>query len=416
MKSRPAAQKACISPDPQGWTLQSGEVSVSLPTLEEVASKMPAALSVEALLPSSILVTEQFTLPKAPREELLAMAQIQLEKVLPYGVGEFVFDFEELNETEEGVEVYAIALAMTSLNQWAAPLRGAGMEISALGVYAVQLARSCLGAGVTLVVWLEQGAPYMLLASAGRLVWLDSLPNVQSEETDQMATHLSRCLLSAELSGSLHEGVSSAVCGALGWANAIREVLPEVPLDGRMPHAVEEVSGNWLPEAWSQESAQRARKANLFEKLQVLGLVYLALLVGGFLWLAVQKSQLGKLDQKIAELQPQVELCKARQSKWNLLGASIEPSRYMIEVLHQVTKVIGPADIRITEFQMGVREFNFSAEASSLGEAIEYVNRLKKEPELSSFKLDSPNPNLLPNERAQFRVTGKVDSQTVSKR
>jgi hypothetical protein len=154
----------------------------------------------------------------------------------------------------------------------------------------------------------------------------------------------------------------------------------------------------------------------LFEKLQVLGLVYLALLVGGFLWLAVQKSQLGKLDQKIAELQPQVELCKARQSKWNLLSASIEPSRYMIEVLHQVTKVIGPADIRITEFQMGVREFNFSAEASSLGEAIEYVNRLKKEPELSSFKLDSPNPNLLPNERAQFRVTGKVDSQTVSKR
>ena len=111
-----------------------------------------------------------------------------------------------------------------------------------------------------------------------------------------------------------------------------------------------------------------------------------------------------------------VELSKSRQAKWTSLSAALDPSRYMIELLHQVTKVIGPADIRITEFQMGVREFGFSAEASSLGEAIEYVNRLKKEPELGAFKIDSPNPNLLPNERAQFRVTGKVDSPTASKR
>ena len=99
MKSRPAAQKACISPDPQGWTLQSGEVALSVQTMEEVASKVPSSLEVEALLPSSILVTERFTLPKAPRDELMAMAQIQLEKVLPYGAGEFVFDFEELSES-----------------------------------------------------------------------------------------------------------------------------------------------------------------------------------------------------------------------------------------------------------------------------------------------------------------------------
>jgi hypothetical protein len=132
--------------------------------------------------------------------------------------------------------------------------------------------------------------------------------------------------------------------------------------------------------------------------------------------LAVQKAQIGQLDKKIAELQPVVELSKSRQTRWNSLGAAVDPSRYMIELLHQVTKVIGPADIRITEFQMGVREFGFSAEASSLGEAIEYVNRLKKEPELAAFKIDSPNPNLLPNERAQFRVTGKVESPVASKR
>ena len=417
MKSRPAAEKASISPDPQGWTLQSGEVSLSVQTIEEIAPKVPSSLDLEALLPSSILVTERFTLPKAPRDELMAMAQIQLEKVLPYGAGEFVFDFEELSESEEGVEIYAITLSMNALSNWAAPLRNANLEVSKLGVYAVQLARACLGEGPTLVIWLEQGAPFLLIAAAGRLVWLDTLPSFSGKpDIDEMATHLSRCLLSAELSGALHSGITSAVCSVDAWTDAIRKAAPQIPVDGRLPRALEAIAGNWLPEAWSQESAQKARKANFLDKLQTLGLLYLALLVGGFIWLAVQKAQIGQLDKKIAELQPVVELSKSRQTRWNSLGAAVDPSRYMIELLHQVTKVIGPADIRITEFQMGVREFGFSAEASSLGEAIEYVNRLKKEPELAAFKIDSPNPNLLPNERAQFRVTGKVESPVASKR
>jgi len=37
------------------------------------------------------------------------------------------------------------------------------------------------------------------------------------------------------------------------------------------------------------------------------------------------------------------------------------------------------------------------------------VGRLRKEPDLGGLKIDSPNPNILPNERAQFRVSGKVE-------
>jgi hypothetical protein len=67
------------------------------------------------------------------------------------------------------------------------------------------------------------------------------------------------------------------------------------------------------------------------------------------------------------------------------------------------------ADIRITEFRMNDREFSFQAEASTYAQATEYVTRLKKESGLAAFKLDSPNPKILPNnERAQFQVTGKA--------
>jgi hypothetical protein len=90
-------------------------------------------------------------------------------------------------------------------------------------------------------------------------------------------------------------------------------------------------------------------------------------------------------------------------------AAAVEPSRYLVEVLHQIARSIGAADIRITEFQMSPKEFAFSGEAANVAEAIEYVGRLRKEQELGRFKIDSPNPNILPNERAQFRVSGRVD-------
>ena len=58
---------------------------------------------------------------------------------------------------------------------------------------------------------------------------------------------------------------------------------------------------------------------------------------------------------------------------------------------------------------MSPKEFAFSGEAANVAEAIEYVGRLRKEQDLGGFKIDSPNPNILPNERAQFRVSGRVD-------
>jgi hypothetical protein len=142
---------------------------------------------------------------------------------------------------------------------------------------------------------------------------------------------------------------------------------------------------------------------------------YAALLAIGFCWLAFEKTRIARLDRQIAELQPQVELGKARQNRWRALEPAVEPSRYLIELLHQASKTVGGADIRITEFQMNPREFAISGEASNVDEAIKYVGRLKKEPELGAFKIDSPNPNILPNERAQFRVAGKVDNTLVKR-
>jgi hypothetical protein len=373
---------------------------------------MPKGFDVELLMPSAAIVTERFLLPQAPREDLLAMAQLQLEKLLPYAAEDFVFDLEELGASEEGCEVLAVTVPLVELMSCAKPLRDAGRRPTVVGVYPVQLARQLKQRGVACAIWKECGRPFLLISKDGKLVWLEIL---ETHEGALDAGEIARSLLSADLAGALPQPIAAVCLGEAEWLAAVREAFPEVAVESVVLSGAGPISGNWLPAVWAQEEAAIQRKSLLVNRIQWAVTAYAALLALCFGWLAFEKARLAKLDRLIAELQPQVEVANARQSKWRNLEAAIEPSRYLIEVLHQISKTVGAADIRITEFQMGPREFAFSGEAANVAEAIEYVGRLKKEPELSGFKVESPNPNILPNERAQFRVTGRVETSPSKK-
>jgi len=373
----------------------------------ELCEALPAGVSAELLVPSSAIVTERLTLPPAPRDELVEMAQLQLEKLLPYNAEDLVFDIEELGGSEEAVTVLAVTVALAELKAIGDPLRLGGFGPSAVGVHAVQLARSLSGEGEVMALWMEGGMAFLLVAAGGKLAWLET---VGLENDLPSPAEITRARLGAELSGSLSRPVSKIFVGSSQWRGVVREALPEMIVEELPSVLDDELAGNWLPPAWAAERMEISQKARFVERLQMVAMVYMALLALGFSWLAYQKAQLRKVTAQIAELQPQVELFKSRQTRWRSLEAAVDPSRYLVELLHQATKAVGGADIRITEFQLNPKEFAFAAEASNVDEAINYVRRLKTEPELGGYRIESPNPNILPNERAQFRVSGKVDS------
>ena len=408
MKPRTSQVMARIFPAPDGWMAQSAGGACAGASIEEVSEKLPQSLRPALWLPSRAIVTERFLLPVAPREELMAMAQLQLEKLLPYGAEDFVFDLEELENSEEGVRVLAVTVPLAEMERCASPLRAAGRGPFAVGVYAVQLARSLSDRGVVLAVWKEEGQPFLMVTVNGKVAWLEGLASGENGAPDTQ--EINRSLLGAELAVALPTPLQSISLAQVEWTDALREALPSLPLEAGSLVGAEEISGNWVPPSWAAEEQEVQRKNRFVNRLQWVATAYAALLAVGFGWLAMEKKRIASMDQQIAQLQPSVELSNARQSRWRALEPAVEPARYLVEVLHQITKTIGVADIRITEFQMGVREFAFSAEASNLSEAIDYVGRLRKEPDLSGFKLDSPNPNILPNERAQFRVTGRVEA------
>ncbi|MEI6871616.1 MAG: pilus assembly protein PilM [Verrucomicrobiota bacterium] len=412
MKQPTSDSLITLFPAPQGWLARSDADTCIGASVTELCAQLPQRMQTALLLPSSAVITERLHLPQAPREDLLAMAQLQLEKLLPYTAEDFVFDLEELESTPDGISVLASAVPLSELRACGEPLRAAGLAPAAVGIYAIQLARTLPGKGVSLALWIECGKPFLLLASDCKLLWLE---NIATEDAVPQAGDISRALLGADLAGAIPGAVERVACCPDLWRDAVEQVLPGIRIEPGALEPSDSISGNWLPSTWAEEAAAITRGNTLKERLQWVATAYLALVAAAFCWLAFEKSHLGKLDRQIAELKPVVDLANARQLQWRSLEAAIDPAHYLVEVLHQAAKTVNGADIRITEFQLNPKEFAFSGEAANVSEAIEYVARLKKEAELAAYKLDSPNPNILPNERAQFRVTGKTDNTSAKR-
>jgi hypothetical protein len=84
----------------------------------------------------------------------------------------------------------------------------------------------------------------------------------------------------------------------------------------------------------------------------------------------------------------------------------------LIEVLNQINQARTSEEVRITEFTSSPQEFILAGEASSYAEAVDYTEKLKGSADLSrNFQLTAGNPQILPNERAQFRITGREEAK-----
>ena len=90
------------------------------------------------------------------------------------------------------------------------------------------------------------------------------------------------------------------------------------------------------------------------------------------------------------------------------IAPAIDPHRYTVEILYQVSSSLSSEDIRITTYDQTPAQFMVEGEAPTAGSAIDFGDRLKNNPELKDFKFDITPPTILPNEHAQFRIFGKL--------
>ena len=402
---------AQLMPAAHGWrTVRPGGEQAGT-TMEEAISGLPPAMPLHLSLPCQSVLMERLVLPSQAREELEGMVALQLEKTLPYPIEEVTWSFDAwplpVQEAEgETSAVLTLAVHTPVLEELCAPLQSGGRLPQRVACYAQQLAAQAPEGEVALLLWHELGQTVVALAERRHLSWAQPLTTVNGEE---VLAELPGLLLTAEM-----QGVETNYTQVL-LAPECAEWMPGLQAAGGQrfggwptPATLAAAGANLLPPSWQEAGGKHARRERLRARLILGGMLYLLLLAGAFLFLAFRKQAVQKLNVEIARTRPLIETTQRQQARWAALAPAVDPGRSAVGILYLVSKNRPQDDVRITVFDFAPSQFMVEGEAPSAPLAVDFVERLRKEPELSAFNLESGPPQILPNEHAQFRIFGKL--------
>jgi len=389
-----------------GKAEQNGSWNVrKLQTLEEAVPLLAATDDFVLGLPVSAVLAQRFRLPSVDPAEFPEMIRIQIEKLLPFATEEVTTDFELIQQDENESVVSAVAIRNEQLSEMAAPLLERGYIPRQITVYAAQRASTHAPTGNAVLIYPEGETLVYAVTENGKL----SLARVfEGGNGAQLQFELPQLRLSAELQGidasspnvlldeTCYE-LRDTVQGILASSAEIVGIeLPPVP-----------VKLNLLPDSWRRRRLHLARQAEWRKRLLWAGGAYGALLFLLLMYLGVMQFQIGWLDRRIKRDAPGTEFVRATEAKWRSLAPAIDAHYYPVEILEDLFESLPSADVRVTQYNQSARQISLDGEANTAALAYEFIDKIKKNPELRAFQFDMAAPRILANNHAQFRVEGK---------
>lgn len=398
---------ALLSPDAHGWRVSvAGADGQSVATLGEAVASLPANANIELALPCQAVLIERHRLPSTDRAELADMLQLQLEKTLPYPLDDVSHGFEVLGQDENESTVLAVAASRAQLEELCAPLRQKGHLPARITIEALRVAASCPENGTVLALWPEQEQTACAIITDGRLAWAQPIVGLDAAA---VLAELPGLLIAAELAGVSTDFSEIRIAGE---SSALREALSEK--FGKPVTDIGALSGpkaalDLLPENWQAEARRQERGDRLKQNLLVAAVAYLVLIAGAFGYLAWLKRQAAVLQREHDSMKPRFAGIEAQMKRWDLLSPAVEPSRYIVEVIHQLAKAKAEVKgVELTTFTFGPMTWSVKCEGTTDGR-FDLVTRLKANKELDKFALNFPAEQPIANtEKYTFSVEGKA--------
>jgi hypothetical protein len=399
-----------IIPTSHGWNFvrsaeQNGSWSVrKLQTLEEAVPLLSADDDFVLGLPVSAVVAQRFRLPSTDPAEFPEMIRLQIEKLLPFPADEVTSDFELIEQNETESVVSAIAISNERLAAVASPLLDRGYIPRQVTVYAAQRASTYAPKGNALLIYPEGEMLVYAMTENGKL----SLARAIERNGDQLETELPQLRLSAELQGidaSSPNVLLDETCYEL--RDAVQGILasPTEIVGIELPPAP--VKLNLLPESWRRRRLQLIRQVEWRKRLVWIGGAYIGVIVLLFAYLGLLRFQMGRFDRRIAHDAPETEFVRATEARWKAFAPAIDPHYYPVEILQHLFESLPSADVRITAYNQSARQISVDGEANMAALAYDFIDKVKKNPDLRTFQFDMAAPRILPNNHAQFRLEGK---------
>src|SRR5881275_2384345 len=389
-----------------GSASQNGSWNVrKLQNLEEAVPLLSATDDFVLGLPVTAVLAQRFRLPSVDPAEFPEMIRIQIEKVLPFSAEEVTTDFEVIEQDQNESVVSAVAIRNEQLAEIAAPLLDRGFIPRQVTVYAAQRASTYAPKGNALLIYPEGETLVYAMTENGKL----SLARVfENGNGEQLQLELPQLRMSAELQGinasypnvlldeSCHE-MRDTVEGILASPTEIVGI--ELP-----PAAVKL---NLLPESWRRRRLQLIRQAQWRKRLLWIGGAYLGLLVLLVAYLGLLRFQIGAVDRRIAHDAPETQFVRATEANWKALAPAIDARFYPVEILLHLFESLPSPEVRITAYNQSARQVSVDGEANTAALAYQFIEKIKKNPDLRVFQFEMASPRILPNDHAQFRLEGK---------
>ena len=153
-----------------------------------------------------------------------------------------------------------------------------------------------------------------------------------------------------------------------------------------------------------QRTRRRRRTGQLAAALAAAVVVALLALAAH---LVILNRQAGKLERELAAHAGEVERTRETASLWRRMELALDPDLYPLERLYQATQLLPDEGVRLTVFEQRGGDVVIAGEASSTPAAIKFSNDLRRNPAWSGFSWEIPQPKILPNNSAQFRITAR---------
>jgi hypothetical protein len=376
-----------------------------LQTLEEAVPLLTATDDFVLGLPIAAVLAQRFRLPTVDPAEFPEMIRIQIEKALPFSPDEVTTDFEVIEQSEGGSVVSAVAVRNQQLAEMAAPLLERGYIPRQVTVYAAQRASTYAPEGNALLIYPEGETLVSAVTENGKVSLTRTLESVKQE---QLQIELPQLRLSAELQGinaSFPNVLLDESCYQL--RDTVQGILasPTEIVGVELPPAP--VKLNLLPESWRQRRSQLTRQAEWRKRVVWAGGAYAALFLLLLAYLGFMRVVIGSLDRRIARDAPQTEFVRVAEANWKGLAPAIDSHYYPVEILLHLFESLPSSDVRITAYNQSARQVSVDGEANTAALAYQFIDKIKKNPELRVFQFDMAAPRILPNDHAQFRVEGK---------
>jgi hypothetical protein len=401
-----------ILPTARGWNFirsaeQNGSWNVrKLESLEDAVPLLAATDDFVLGLPVSAVLAQRFRLPSVDPAEFPEMIRIQIEKLLPFAADEVTTDFELIEQDESESVVSAVAITNEQLAEVASPLLERGYIPRQITVYAAQRASTHAPNGNAVLIYPEGETLVYAMTENGKL----SLARVfEGGKGEQLQLEVPQLRLSAELQGidaSCPNVLLDESCYEL--RDTVQEILANsAEIVGiELPPAP--VKLNLLPESWRRRRSQLMRQAEWRKRLLWIGGAYVGLLFLLLVYLGLLRFQIGRVGGRMARDAPKTEFVRATEARWKALAPAIDPHYYPVEILLHIFESLPSADVRITAYNQSARQISVDGEANTAALAYQFIEKVKKNPDLRAFQFDMAAPRILPNNHAQFRLEGKA--------